>query len=240
MKRVILSLAIIGIVSAIVVGVTTAYFSDTETSSGNTFTAGSIDLKIDCRGTDCDFPLKDLVGDPFFHSTDIKPGDSGEATVSFHVYDNNAWARMKITNLHNYEYGCTEPEEESGDTTCDSPGDGKGELDENLYFTVWIDEGSTPGWQCPENQPACNDDPKEGNNILDPEEQAVVPSLPLSQLSVDEWILFPEEVEASKTHYIGVKWEVPTDVGNIIQSDSLVGEIIIEVVQSRNNPDKEF
>ena len=46
-KKLILSLSIIGIVAAIVVGGTIAYFSDTETSTGNTFTAGAIDLTID-------------------------------------------------------------------------------------------------------------------------------------------------------------------------------------------------
>jgi len=47
MKKIIFSLAIIAAIGAIVVGATTAYFSDTETSTGNTFTAGVIDLKVD-------------------------------------------------------------------------------------------------------------------------------------------------------------------------------------------------
>ncbi len=47
MKRILISLAIIVAVGAIVVGGTSAFFSDSETSAGNVFTAGSIDLKID-------------------------------------------------------------------------------------------------------------------------------------------------------------------------------------------------
>ena len=46
MKRIIVSLSIIAAVAAIVIGATTAYFSDTETSKGNTFTAGTIDLAV--------------------------------------------------------------------------------------------------------------------------------------------------------------------------------------------------
>ncbi|PIW76653.1 MAG: hypothetical protein CO001_00190, partial [Candidatus Portnoybacteria bacterium CG_4_8_14_3_um_filter_40_10] len=42
MKKIIISLSIIAAVAAIAIGATTAYFSDTETSTGNTFTAGSI------------------------------------------------------------------------------------------------------------------------------------------------------------------------------------------------------
>ena len=37
----------IAAVAAVAIGATTAYFSDTETSTGNTFTAGAIDLKVD-------------------------------------------------------------------------------------------------------------------------------------------------------------------------------------------------
>lgn len=47
MKRILISLSIIGVVGAIAIGATVALFSDTETSAGNIFTAGSIDLKVD-------------------------------------------------------------------------------------------------------------------------------------------------------------------------------------------------
>ena len=47
MKKILISLSIIGAVAAIVVGATTAYFSDTETSKGNTLTAGTINLTVD-------------------------------------------------------------------------------------------------------------------------------------------------------------------------------------------------
>ena len=47
MKRIILSLGMIVFVGAIVAGATGAFFSDTETSTGNTFSAGAIDLGVD-------------------------------------------------------------------------------------------------------------------------------------------------------------------------------------------------
>lgn len=46
-KRILISLGIIGIVAAAVIGGTIAYFNDIETSTGNIFTAGSLDLKVD-------------------------------------------------------------------------------------------------------------------------------------------------------------------------------------------------
>lgn len=67
MKKIILSVAIIGAVAAIVVGATTAYFSDTETSTGNTFTAGTIDIAIDNQNP--------WTG--HYDMPDLKPGETG-------------------------------------------------------------------------------------------------------------------------------------------------------------------
>jgi predicted ribosomally synthesized peptide with SipW-like signal peptide len=47
MKKIIISLSIIAAVAAIGIGATVALFSDTETSAGNIFVAGSLDLKVD-------------------------------------------------------------------------------------------------------------------------------------------------------------------------------------------------
>jgi len=57
-KKIILSLSVIGIVAAIAIGGTVAFFSDTETSAGNILVAGSLDLKVDhtkqtYNGIDC-------------------------------------------------------------------------------------------------------------------------------------------------------------------------------------------
>jgi len=50
-KKLIVSLAIMAIAGAAAIGGTMAYFSDTETSKGNTFTAGSLDLTVDSQCT---------------------------------------------------------------------------------------------------------------------------------------------------------------------------------------------
>lgn len=46
-QRIVLSLGIVVFAGALVAGATGAFFSDTETSTGNTFTAGALDLKVD-------------------------------------------------------------------------------------------------------------------------------------------------------------------------------------------------
>lgn len=47
MKKILISLSIIGVVAAIVIGGTYAYFSDTTTSTGNIFRAGTLDIDVE-------------------------------------------------------------------------------------------------------------------------------------------------------------------------------------------------
>jgi len=236
MKRILVSLSIIGVVAVVAVGATVAYYNDVETSTGNTLSAGTLDLKIDlqCPGTGCGFHLRDLPDTPaFFQKCDIKPGDWNEVTISWHVYDNNAWARLRLADIYDWENICTNPEIKAGDNTCSSAA-GQGELSQYLKFTLWMDEGQTAGWQCPDdNNGPCPDDPKEGNNILDGIE-TILAEKTASELVAG--VKLPYELIGSTTYYLGLKWEVPAATGNIIQTDSLVGKIIMEIVQSRNNP----
>src|SRR3989338_10415158 len=51
-RKILLSSVVVVAAAAAVVGATTAFFSDTETSTGNVFTAGSIDIKVD---SDCHY-----------------------------------------------------------------------------------------------------------------------------------------------------------------------------------------
>lgn len=58
MKKILLSLGMIALVAGVVWGVTGAFYNDEETSAGNIFIAGSIDLKVDhlkqvYNGVDC-------------------------------------------------------------------------------------------------------------------------------------------------------------------------------------------
>ena len=238
MKKILISLGVIGVVGVIAVSATMAYFSDTEVSQNNTMTAGSIDLKIDWQceySPGCNFSLRDLNGESFFGNwCDIKPGDEREVTISWHIYDNDAWARIRLADLADSENGCTEPEQEDGDTSCGDPGSDLGELDDNLIFTLWMDEGTTTGWQCPENSNGpCDDDPYEGDNVLNGIETILAEKTARQML---DGVELPGPLEGSTTYYLGVKAHIPPDTGNIIQTDGLVGKIIMEVVQSRNNP----
>ena len=89
MKKILLSLSIITAVAAIVIGGTFAYFSDVETSNGNVFTAGTLDLKTnDADGVTATWVLADMApggasvtGSMVLKNTGTVAGDHVEISV---------------------------------------------------------------------------------------------------------------------------------------------------------------
>ena len=163
MKRILLSLGMIVFVGGLVAGATGAFFSDEETSTGNTFAAGDIDLQIDNESyvvdynipqylnptgqfifsTSTSWALADLVAgvQKFFNFSDLKPGDMGEDTISIHVGSNNAWMCAAAHITADEDVDCTEPEL-TNDPSCNiNPLLDDGELDEGLQFAFWADDG---------------------------------------------------------------------------------------------------
>jgi spore coat-associated protein N len=122
-KKIIISLCVIGAIAAIAVGGTMAYFSDTETSTGNTFTAGTLNLQV----SDVD-PLVDK-----FTVTDVKPGDSGNKDWVLKNTGSIAGS-LDITFSALVDNENTVWESEGADN-ADS-----GELADNLDVLIYIDE----------------------------------------------------------------------------------------------------
>ncbi len=73
---------------------------------------------------------------PVFTLDDIKPGDTGEVTISLHICDNPAWVTMQGEILENLENGMNEPEMEAPDLN----GGDVGELADAIEVCVWYDE----------------------------------------------------------------------------------------------------
>jgi hypothetical protein len=75
-------------------------------------------------------------GIPMFTLEDVKPGDSGEVTVSIHICDNPGYLRMVGDLTGNAENDQNEPElDAEGEDT-----DGIGELADAIEVCVWYDE----------------------------------------------------------------------------------------------------
>ncbi len=143
MQRIFLSLALIVVTGgALAFGATKAYFSDTETSTANVFTAGAIDLQIDNESyyngilnASTTWEQKDLTIEKFFDFGDLKPDDFGEDTISLHVDNNDAFLCADVKLTSNAENNQTEPE-----VLVDSTTD-VGELASLVNFVWWADDG---------------------------------------------------------------------------------------------------
>lgn len=77
-KQLLMSIMAIGIVTAMLGAGTFAYFSDTETSTGNTFSAGTLDMQLSNDGSTWSDDISAT-----WTSSDWKPGD--EVTWTLHV-----------------------------------------------------------------------------------------------------------------------------------------------------------
>jgi len=262
MKKIILSITSIIFASAILAGGTGAFLSDTEKSTGNTFASGIIDLKVDNESYITDewgnlafssstsWSLSPLAGKLFFNFPDVKPGDIGEDTISLHVNNNNAWACMNMLITSTLENGQTGPEDLI-DPTGNNNG---GELQENLYFKFWADDG---------------------DNVYEQGEYIFKRGWAKNIFNGGNWALADSKTNiwsgsgpllGNTVKYIGKAWcfgdmsEAPVAqdgfgktgsngplvrgtgfvcegerIGNIVQSDSITVDVTFSVIQSRNN-----
>jgi len=150
-KKILASVFIIGLLAFGLGFGTYSYFNDTETSSGNTFSAGTLDLKVDGQddgGTVAHYSLSNMKpGDDTGYYKWVLKNDgtlSGKLSVNFSVITNN-------------DNGLTEPE-----LACDTTGGShpEGELGQYLkpgihpddipddvkpYVTI-IERNDTEGW----------------------------------------------------------------------------------------------
>lgn len=244
MKRILTSVLTIAAVVAVGYLATSAFFSDTETSVGNLFQAGAIDLKIDYDG----YYNKVVDGQPnagsweltdlnqehrFFDFDDIKPGDYGEGTISLLVYNNDAWACATITPTSNDDVSSTEPELEAGDVENDVNNLWDGELAQNMQFKIWADVcnvEATPGDNI--YQEGCDILLTQGTGPLSPV------TWPLADSTANVFTgVAGQPIIGSQDYFIGVEWTLPSSVGNIVQTDKYTADISFYAEQSRNNPD---
>ena len=150
MRKIIFGLVlIIGAGAAIAAGATGAFFSDTETSTGNTFAAGAIDLKVDnesyYNGNKCAFLDARATTTPGFYwqGSSIFPAPDSRCTTS--------WELSDLTNTGRLFFNFTDikPDDEGEDT-----------------ISLHVD--NNPAYACMDVTLTSNDD----NSSVDPEIKA--------------------------------------------------------------------
>jgi spore coat-associated protein N len=133
-KRVAIAVIVIAMVAVASSGAIYAYFNDTETSSGNSFTAGTMDLKI--NGADGGFPAT-------FTASNLVPGSHGNVDMTVSNVGSVAGALVaEVDNIQDDAGTSPEPE-----TLPDV-----GELSESIVLTVYIDANDNNRWDDGETQ----------------------------------------------------------------------------------------
>lgn len=240
---------------------TSALFSDEEEFENNRIQAGELDLIVDYytsrdqgsfgSSSQSGEVNGDGVTEYTYDVVDLKPGDSGVLAFCPKIVDNPGWLWVgSLNGVTDYENGQTEPEGEVDATTGGdldngtNDGAGAGELSDEIEVTVSYAESVS--YNPSDDKVTCNNT-RELNN---PE------GYTLADLAKDLESGFqldgnePNDGDSTVDAYPGssdaddqqgpclcIEWEVPTDVGNEIQSDALELSFQFTAVQERNNPD---
>lgn len=221
------SLGAIGVAGMLGGSGTMALLDDDESVEGNAITAGKLDMKIgwfewyNGDQQECRF-LHDNPG-PIFDLDDVKPGDRGEASIYVTVDHNPAYIWFGGELRSNAENGLEEPEQ-AVDSTGGNPGEGNGELADRIQATVWRDRY----------------DYRTRNS-----DERVLASGSLAEVlsTLSDGVLLDSDPDTSTTDcfepgqqpYLGFEWELPYDVGNEVQGDSVEFDFGFHALQCRHN-----
>ncbi len=116
MKKILIGAASIVLVAAAAVGATGAFFSDSETSSGNVFTAGAIDLTVDSTQH---YNNAVCVIGPEISSWQLAPGavEAGDQYPVIGSPCDGTWAETNLgPTFHFFNFGDVKPADQGEDT----------------------------------------------------------------------------------------------------------------------------
>ena len=207
MKKILVSLSIIGVVAAIAIGGTIAYFSDVETSTGNTISAGTIDLVVNNKNP-FDAAVVTLYG--------VKPSEELPLIV---VRLRNIGTNEGIADLHIVS-GVSDEGIDS-ESECEAEGkvwneedricEGEEILHENICEKIIYDYcyDSHRDWKC---------DDKDSQGIIEPSQD------------VDLGVLGPG------TRYLWLSFHLDEETGNEYQGDTCTFDIEFTLHQIMPGP----
>lgn len=193
---------------------TMAYFSDVETSTGNIFEAGTIDLSE-----------PEVVE---FTISDLKPCETGYIRIKLRNDGNNKLEVWKhIYNIVCEENGIVEPEQEWYDA---NPGvSPKNNIDDWIIYDLWID--------------ANNNGILDENHVGEPEnEPEDVDTLMISEgdgrtiADVESYWIYLGQFSPGRTKTIVQSYHMKPETGNWAQSDTMTFDIEFYAQQTATRP----
>ncbi|WP_435117887.1 SipW-dependent-type signal peptide-containing protein [Halolamina sp. C58] len=250
-RRVLGGLGTIGVAGAAAGLGTSAYLNDTESFEDNTIQAGTLDMSVTATVEAASSYWSSAVdldatadGEAVSGVTidDVKPGDWGIICFDISIGENPGYVQVSTANLSSSENGYEEPEPEDEN--------GEGELDDAILATIWDsydDSGDRSGLSGLDGTTnvAGGSQAESWNSSRD--EGGVV----------DEDTHYTTLQEAYDTYSTGVTLggsedpievgsgeqmetfclllEIPSEVGNEVQGDSLSFHLVFDAEQVRNN-----
>jgi predicted ribosomally synthesized peptide with SipW-like signal peptide len=256
MKKILFSILTIASVTGVVAtGATTAFFSDTETSEGNTFAAGSIDLQITSQhySTVPDDTFTDMApGNEedgyYFNFSDVKPGDMGSTSMSYTPGTNDAWVCSYVEVTEDDDVDCTDPEE-TDDTSCEPGTAFSGEMEETLEMFWWDDANGDMRYDAGTEDYFYSPTPVTLSTLLDSDHTK---DLTFADSTMNAYTgIVGDTIEANSQNHLAIAWcfgEMTLDsnadygftcngedVSNAPQTDRLTGTLAFRAIQARNN-----
>ncbi len=225
MSKIIISLMTIALVAALVGGGVYAYFSDTETSTGNVFTAGT--LNLDLTDASDDGTESETATWVFSAIAPGTPGGGARLTIN-NAGSMNGYLDLSsvgVTNAENYDEDTDEAEATDDADTSDE--NGGGELGANLLVQIWIDadnEGDV--------------DVDGGSNLL---EESIYPAAGIGEANpgvtgvlddIADTYNLDEPLNAGNSTYIALLYDLPSSANNTIQGDSATLTFTVELDQT--------
>lgn len=232
MKKILIALAGVAVLGLGAFASTTAFFSDTETSKANAFTAGSLDLEVGIVDDSGTLATKsDLNNRALFNFNNLIPGEMGTARI---LLDSNqsVWACSAAEITATKENDLTEAEADGVDDTHVW---NTGELQQYIEIATWEDDG---------------------DRTYDSNDDGGLEILPLTTYASGNYFPIRDTdngsgpIANSSQYDLGLAYcygEFSTDAnglscngataGNDSQSDSVEGTLYFYAVQSQNNPD---
>ena len=223
MKKIIISFMTIAMVCAIIAGGTWSYFSDTEASTGNSFTAGTLNLVPSTSGTGPAGKYTVTAGGDGINGNvvfnTLAPGDSGSITWALTNSGNLNGTLTMASTATFAENGSNEPEA----AVVGNNNGGNGDLDEYMGVRLTRDGTYILG-------DASNYVPFSGlAAVLNAQSQSLAASGTLTY--VLEWQIATDVKGAGVDGKFGTADDVQVD-DNIIQSDTATVDITFTLTQS--------
>lgn len=213
-RRVLGGIATVGAASAAVGAGTFAAFSDTETSSGNSVTAGTLDLQLNPNSS----------GSTSIDFGTIAPGDSGYLVIEL-TNDGSIDATLQSINIGDVSEDGSLTESLTTNSDGEDP-NSDGELDDYLEIGVFIEA---------DDLTSASVGTTTGETVSATDGTRVISSDTKLSDAVGRNNGFSESLTTNETKYLVLNYELPREeTGNVVQGDSAGFDIQIVSEQASN------